>query len=168
MITRMRSSALRLVLAVAGVVVLAAAPARAQRAVFLVRHAEKVDESEDAALSAEGRARAERLCRHLVSAGVGAVVTSPFQRTRDTGRPLARALGLDLRQVPALAYDQLAQILRRDYGDDVVLVVGHSNTLPGILAALGCEGEVTVDGYDDLFVVLPRADGPPTVLRLKY
>ena len=43
----------------------AAAPAQAQKAVFLVRHAEKVDESEDALLSAAGEARGRALARSL-------------------------------------------------------------------------------------------------------
>jgi hypothetical protein len=48
--------------------------------------------------------------------------------------------------------------------------VGHSNTLPEILAALGYTARVEIPSsqYDDLFVVTPSAKGPPSVVHLKY
>jgi len=51
-----------------------------------------------------------------------------------------------------------------------VLVVGHSDTVPKILNALGWTEPVTIasDAYDNLFIVLPRAAAGPTVLRLRY
>jgi len=51
-----------------------------------------------------------------------------------------------------------------------VLVVGHSNTVPEILAALGDPEKVEIPAsqFDDLFVVTPRAEGPPSVVHLKY
>ena len=72
----------------------AAAPARAQKAVILVRHAEKVDESEDPLLSAAGKARARALARSLRTAGVKAVYVTQYKRTGLTAAPLAAAAGL--------------------------------------------------------------------------
>ena len=58
--------------------------------VFLTRHAERdTTPPEDPALTAAGKERAERLARMLEGAGVKAVFTSQFARTRETGRPLA-------------------------------------------------------------------------------
>jgi len=53
---------------------------------------------------------------------------------------------------------------------DVVVIVGHGNTVPMILKALGAEQEVTIGprAHDDLFAIFPTRAGPPTVLRLHY
>ena len=77
-------------------VLLLAEPAAAQETtVVLVRHAEKVDESADAALSAAGLARAAALGAALEHAGVRAIFVTQFQRTRGTAEPLATRLGLE-------------------------------------------------------------------------
>jgi broad specificity phosphatase PhoE len=143
--------------------------AEAQKAIFVVRHAEKVDESSDAALSAEGKARAQRLARHLEAAGVSAVYATRFRRTVDTAEPLATRVGLRVNSV-ALEASELAELLRTKHANDVVLVVGHSNTVPAILAQLGHTEKVAIaaEQFDDLFVVTPRPSGAPAVVRLKY
>jgi hypothetical protein len=49
------------------------------------------------------------------------------------------------------------------------LIVNHSLNLPAILRAFGHRDPQTiaVDEYDVLFVIVPRTDGPPTVLTLR-
>ena len=56
------------------------------------------------------------------------------------------------------------------HATDRVVVVGHSNTLPALLAALGHPEEISIAGdeYDNLFVVLPQPVGPPTMLRIRF
>ena len=81
-------------LAVTFALVAAAVPAQAQKAVFLVRHAEKVDESEDPLLSAAGKARARALARSLRTAGVKAIYVTQYKRTGLTAAPLAAAAGI--------------------------------------------------------------------------
>jgi hypothetical protein len=51
-----------------------------------------------------------------------------------------------------------------------VLLVGHRETVPALLKALGhpVEIEISETEFDNLFVLTPKADGPPTVLRLRY
>jgi hypothetical protein len=53
-----------------------------------------------------------------------------------------------------------------------VLIAGHSDTVPKILAALGYPAAVTIakGEFDNLFIVMPgNAPGaPPVVLRLRY
>lgn len=126
--------------------------------VVLVRHAEKaVEPGNDPSLSDAGRQRAEQLAEVLRHAGVTHIVTTRWQRTQQTAAPLARQLGLTPRVLdgkPEEVATQLRQL------DGVVLVVGHSNTVPALLAALGgprlpnlCE-----DRFGALFVWQP---GPP-------
>jgi phosphohistidine phosphatase SixA len=144
--------------------------AGAQRAVFLVRHAEKVDDSRDAALSPAGEQRAERLAALLRSAGVRAIYTTEYQRTIRTGEPLARALGIAVTRFPAAKPDQVVAEIRANHAGEAVLVVGHSNTVPNLIAALGHPDPVTIADpeYDNLFIVVPQPGKPPTLLVLKY
>ncbi|HKD16303.1 MAG TPA: hypothetical protein VKG23_00450, partial [Thermoanaerobaculia bacterium] len=60
--------------------------------------------------------------------------------------------------------------LRRDHPSDVVLVVGHSNTIPDLLQAFGCADKISLgaDEYDDIFVVVPKGEGGATLVRLRY
>lgn len=139
------------------------------RAIFLVRHAERADDSDDTALSAAGQARAVALAEVLAGAGVGAIYTSEFQRSRDTAAPLARRLGLTPKVVPAADGAGLARQVRKRRG--VVLIVGHSHTMPALLQALGVSSPEPVrierDAYDDLFLVLPQPGGGAAHARLR-
>jgi phosphohistidine phosphatase SixA len=152
--------------------------ATAQRAVFVVRHAEKQTDSNDAAvpLSEAGRARAMRLAALLKNAGVTAIYSTDFVRTLETAEPLARGLKITVRKYSAMGPDgkpdlaPLASRLKAEHARDIVLVVGHSNTVPPFLKALGCVENIEIPAaqYDDLFAVVPIAHGPPTLLRLTY
>jgi hypothetical protein len=50
------------------------------------------------------------------------------------------------------------------------LVVGHSNTLPAIIEALGAPLPAPIgdDDYGDLFVVILEAGRTPLVVRTRY
>jgi broad specificity phosphatase PhoE len=148
------------------------ASALAQRAVFVVRHAEKISET-DQRLSDDGLSRAARLAALLKDAGVAAIYSTDTPRTRGTAQPLAELRKLAVQIYDAAGEDTgagaLATRLREKNGDEVVLVVGHSNTVPALLRALGCVEPITIgpDEYDDLFVVIPRGK-PATLIRLRY
>ncbi len=141
----------------------------AQRAVIVVRHAEKVDQSADAALSEAGHARARALAALLAKAGVTAVYATQYQRTVQTVQPLADALKLEVQTVPADDTEGLVERLRSRHGSDVVLVAGHSNTVPEILARLGHTETVTIadDDFGSVFVVVPRPGTAPFVMKLR-
>jgi broad specificity phosphatase PhoE len=145
-----------------------ALPATAQEAIYIVRHAERADQSADSELSTEGTGRSYKLRDLLRHAGVTRIFTSPLRRTIDTAAPLAAALHITSR---VIATDEaLAEAIAASGPRDRVLVVGHSNTVPALLRALHVSESVTVsdDDYDDLFIVVPQKDGRPVLLRLKY
>jgi 2,3-bisphosphoglycerate-dependent phosphoglycerate mutase len=166
------------ILMAAVAVLLLAQPAAAQRAVFVVRHAEKQSESNEPGvpLSEAGRARADRLAALLKNAGVTAIYSTDFVRTLATAEPLARALKIAVRKYSATGKDgnpdlqPLAARLKAEHPRDTVLVVGHSNTVPPLLKALGCSEsiEIAASQYDDLFAVVPGVGGSATLLRLTY
>lgn len=149
----------RLLLAGLAVLVLsrpaeAAAPAPADTVVvYLVRHAEKMDDSRDPPLSETGKARAAELARLLTDAGVTHVWSTDFDRTRSTGRPTAEAGGLEIRFYDASDLKGFAAQLAATPGRH--LVVGHSNTTPALVRALGGNpGNLMADSeYDRLYVV---------------
>ena len=135
----------------------AASPARDPGPVFIVvRHAEKTADDGDPTLSAAGERRAAALAARLRDEPLVAVYATPFRRTRQTAQPAAQAHGLAI-----VAYDaklpatELAAQLRRDHAAGTVLVVGHSNTVPGIVAALcGCDVPPLEESeYGDLYRV---------------
>jgi phosphohistidine phosphatase SixA len=146
----------------------ASVPATAQKAVLLVRHAEKVDESKDPPLSAAGKARARSLARHLRTAGVTAIFVTQYKRTASTAAPLAAVASVKAVVIDADDRQALVDRIRKEKG--VVLVVGHSDTVPEILRLMGHPEPVTIarTEYDSLFVLVPQPTGPPAVVRLRY
>jgi broad specificity phosphatase PhoE len=145
--------------------------AQAQRAVLLVRHAEpQPDPGNDPSLSRAGEERAERLASLLKDVGITAIYTSEFRRTVQTAQPLARALSIMSASVPARDREGLFTRIQRNNPGDVVLIVGHAMTVPALLKLFGHSEDVTIaaDEFDNLFIVVPRANSLPTVLRLRY
>ena len=149
--------------------------ARAQQAIFVLRHAERVEyESADGVLSNAGEERAGALARVLADAGVTAIYTSERKRTLQTAEPLAQALRIVPTAVGgATSTDQIETTLKLVRARDqngIVVIVGHSDSVPLFLKALGHTGEVKIGPreHDDLFVVVQNATGRPTVLRLNY
>ena len=142
--------------------------------VLLVRHAEKAAQpAQDPPLTEAGAARARALVQVARDAGVTAIITTPFERTRKTAEPTAVALHVTPEVVEAGAAAQHAkdvadQVLKHVGG--TVLVVGHSNTIPAIVGALGAPRprELCDSEYDQLFVVIIGDTGPPRLIRSRY
>jgi phosphohistidine phosphatase SixA len=113
----------------------AAAAREAAPAYYVMRHLEKAD-GPDPALSAAGSASAQRLATWFEGrAKPGAIYVSPTRRARETAAPLAARLGLTAREYDPADTAGLVARVRAEPGS--VLIVGHSNTVPAIVAALG-------------------------------
>jgi broad specificity phosphatase PhoE len=118
------------------------APAQgAPTVVIIVRHAEKgTTPANDPPLTEAGVARARALTTVLASANVQAVISTPLVRTRETARPVAEARGLAVETValgPVAEHAKAVAAAVRKHAGQTVLVVGHSNTVTAIIAALG-------------------------------
>ena len=147
----------------------------APRTVYLVRHAEKGTEpANDPPLTNAGRARAQALSVALGDAGVRAILTTQLLRTRETGRPLAERLGITAQVVgvTGAAREHAADVARavRAQPSGAVLVVGHSNTVPLIIEALGGPAMPAIcdAAYANLYVVQLWGDGKVTLARTEY
>ena len=165
-----RLVALVALLAAFGACRTAAPPPAPSLQVVLVRHAEKVaDGTRDPALTDAGRARAVALAERLAGERVVAVYATEFRRTQETARPAAEAAGLDVTVEPVgtdgveTFTDRMVARVRGHLspGGGTVLVVGHSNTIPDLAAALTGEtvAPMPETEYDRVMTVALDADG---------
>ena len=149
------------------------APA-ASTTVILVCHAEKAAEpAADPGLTAAGAERAQALVEMVKDAGVRAIMSTQFQRTRLTAAPVATMLGLAVEIVDARAPQHarlVADSILAKHRGQTVLVVGHSNTVPAIIAALGAPQppDICDAGYDNIYVVSVPAAGASSVTRMHF
>ncbi|MCB0522455.1 MAG: histidine phosphatase family protein [Lewinellaceae bacterium] len=121
--------------------------------IYLVRHAEKMDESVDPPLSNEGNARAIALKDRLLGAGIDSIFATPYQRTQLTVTPLANALAEPITVYGTDTTFQFVQAIKRIKGKDIV-VAGHSNTIPDMVLYLtGDTVAIAPNDYDNLFIV---------------
>lgn len=149
----------------------AGAPAAPLGATFvLVRHAEKAGDGRDPALSPAGERRARVLAQSLRAAPLVAAYATPYRRTRMTVAPAAHQHGLAVTIYDAGQTRAFATRLRRDHRDGTVLVVGHSNTIPDIAAALcGCAvAPMREDEYDRRLTVRIDAGDRATLHEDRY
>lgn len=157
------------VLAAFVALVAAAQCAAAEPTDFLARHAEKADGAADPKnpeLSAAGQTRAELLGRMLKDAGVSAIFATEFARTRQTAEQVRRATGAAITIMAARDTGALIQRVKAAPGNSVI--IGHSNTLPEIIKALGVDEPIGIadDEYDNLFIWNPNS--PRGLVRLRY
>ncbi|HZI19968.1 MAG TPA: phosphoglycerate mutase family protein [Pyrinomonadaceae bacterium] len=156
-----------------------AAPARnAPTVVIVVRHAEKAAvEGDDPPLSEAGQRRSARLAELAAEAGVEAVYTTHFRRTRETARPAAERLKLTpvavevTRESAATHAPDLAREILSKHRGRTVLVVGHSNTAPQVAGALAGRTLAPLDDatdFETVFVVVIPETGPARLVRARY
>ena len=133
------------------------------RTVFLVRHAEKASAAADAPLSPEGEKRAECLAATLKDAGIKQIYVTDVTRTQQTAAPLAKALKIKPTILPAKDSNVLIKNLAYTGGGNI-LVVGHSDTVPFVIARLqgGTVAPIGENEYDRMFVMtVVEAAGMP-------
>lgn len=154
-----------------------AANARGTTTVILVRHAEKETGNplnQNPPLTARGRERAQALAQLLRGRHVDAILTTDLDRTRQTAAPLAQALGIrpgethmghDSDAAARLAVDSI-----RAHPGQTVLVVGHTTTVPRIIALLGGQrmGDICESAYSNVFTVTLRPNRAAEVTQAHY
>ena len=135
--------------------------------VFIVRHAEKAaTDGNDPDLSVGGQKRAETLARILKDSQITTVFVTEFKRTQETAALTAKEAGLNPIVIPSNDVAGMAAKVRALSGN--TLVVGHGNTIPELIKALGITTPIAIpeNDYSEIFVVL--IDDPPQLFRLHY
>ena len=149
---------------------------QATTTVIFVRHAEKAAlPADDPGLSEAGKSRAAELARQLVDAddiaGIDAVYSTSYRRTEETVTPVAAALDLPINSYDAGNTETIMDQIVRDHKGQIILVVGHSNTVPALIANMGASKnvpDIAENEYDNLYIVSVPWFGKTKTIRLRY
>ncbi|NNC77805.1 MAG: histidine phosphatase family protein [Woeseiaceae bacterium] len=149
---------------------------QATTTIIFVRHAEKdLSVADDPPLSEAGQQRVAELARQLVDAdvvaGIDAVYATPFRRSQETAKPIADALSLPINTYDASDTEDVLDAILERYKGKIILVVGHSNTLPMLIANLGASKQVPridENEYDNLYVISIPWFGKTKTIRLRF
>ena len=149
---------------------------QATTTIIFVRHAEKAYTTDsDPPLSEAGQRRVAELTRQLVDAdvvaGVDAIYSTPYIRTQETARPLADALDLPINTYDASDTEEVLETILKKHKGKIILVVGHSNTVPVLIANLGASKKVppiAEDEYDNIYVISIPWFGKTKTIRMRY
>ena len=102
--------------------------------IYLVRH---TDRGRSDFLLESGWSQALSLANALDKAPINHIYVTEYPRTQQTASIVARAKGISPVVVPANSAGDLAKALCEHPDGDSILVVGHSHTIPSMLAELG-------------------------------
>jgi phosphohistidine phosphatase SixA len=126
---------------------------------YIVRHAEKVDNSSNPTLSTLGFERAEYLKNELANKGISTIYSTNYLRTKNTAKPLGDFKGISTQIYAASPADSMRvfiEKLKQMKGKNV-LVVGHSNTVKYVVNGLyerdTLRTDIADNDFDNLYIV---------------
>lgn len=133
--------------------------------IYVIRHLNTPEGERDPDLLPEGQRAAQALAGWFRRERVRAIYVSDYRRTRQTAAPLAARLRLvpivyDPRDTPGL-------VARVRAGPRPALIVGHSNTVPEIIEALGGTRPAPLVHADFGDIWRVAADGTTTRMRIE-
>ncbi len=137
--------------------------------VILVRHADRTSNVD--VLNQAGTARAEGLARILDETNISVIYTSTANRTQQTAIPLATQLGISIATYNTGNLSSLASEIKSSHKGKIILVVGHSNTVPqtiNLLGVLPTLSDIPHDEYDNLYIVTLAKNSIPKLLKMEY
>lgn len=122
--------------------------------IYLIRHAEKINNSNDSDLNEKGKLRAKQLADFFSDKNLEIIFTTLTYRAQQTAAPIAVRTNSEtiLYQKNALKISDLINL----YKGKNILIVGHSNTIPMFLNELTGEykySEIPEDEYDWIFEI---------------
>ena len=149
---------------------------QATTTVIFVRHAEKATiPADNPGLNEAGKRRAAELARQLVDAdviaGIDAVYSTSYRRTEETVQPVATALNLPITPYDASNTETIMDEIVREHKGKIILVVGHSNTVPALIGNMGASKnvpEINETEYDNIYIVSVPWFGKTKTIRLRY
>lgn len=152
-----------------------AAEQEAYTRIIIFRHAPKIENPsplEDLGLNEEGLRRAEGLTELGSHYKISGIYSTNFKRTIDTVLPLANKadVKVDTKIGPVDFQGYLNDILA-NHKNKTVVVVGHSNTVPGLVNHMVPDANLENlehDAYDDIFIVKYYGSGHSELMKMKY
>lgn len=119
--------------------------------IYLVRHAQKqLDMGSNPELTRKGRQTANDLAALLANTNLQDIYSTDYLRTQQTAAPLAKVLGQQVKSYDPSQLAKFAQQVLMEKRD--ILIVGHSNTTPDLIRALGGKGQAIDESrYGDLY-----------------
>jgi len=145
-----------------------------KRTLYIVRHAEKdTAGGNNPAISVTGKERAGDLYRALKKKKIDLIFVSQYKRTGMTADSIRIYQNIDTVHYAAdVSADKLFEQVKLRAGKAKnILIVGHSNTLPGIIRKAGVPGytvkEIPDNEYDNLFIVKQKK-GKAVLEQKKY
>ena len=124
---------------------------------YVVRHGEKLNQTDNSPLNEAGLRRAEILADALSDKNISRIYVSDKQRTQQTAAPTAALFNVDPIIIPKAETDQLIAELKEVNGKNV-LVVRHAEEIHFIVNALSPSDTIAPipDEFDNLFVITNR------------
>lgn len=149
---------------------------QATTTIIFVRHSEKeLNAGDDPGLSAAGWRRTAELTRQLVDAdvvaGIDAIYATSFRRAQETGKPLAEALNLPINSYDEADRESVLETILSNHKGKIILVIGHSDTLPELIANLGASKKVPPINefeYDNIYIISIPWFGKTKTIRLRF
>ena len=144
----------------------------ARSVIYLVRHAEK-ETGVDPILTIAGQKRAGDLLHTLKNKHIKRIYVTQFRRTQMTADSLRLQMPIDtVHYIADTTGEDLLHVIRNHHDEGrIILVIGHSNTIPKIIQQLGVANypktNIADGEFDDLFVVKYKK-GKAFVKRMKY
>ncbi len=149
---------------------------QATTTIIFVRHAEQTDHAaDDPPLSVAGKQRVAELTRQLVDAdvvaGIDAIYATAYKRSTETAAPLSERLDLPINIYDANDTESVLETILKNHKGKIILVVGHSDTVPELIANLGASKKVPPiarDEFDNIYIISIPWFGKTKTIRLRY
>ncbi|MFD2035577.1 SixA phosphatase family protein [Belliella marina] len=145
-------------------------PKQEAKTVYIVRHAEKMLDTDDPQLSVAGTVRSKKLGQILTDKQIKHAFSTSTVRTKATLQPISNIAGIAIEIYDPQNHDDLVEELKKRKGN--VVVVGHSNTIHHLVNYFVDEGgkfeELEDIEYDYIFEVTLESDGSSSVVRRLY
>ncbi len=137
--------------------------------VILVRHADRTGSAEE--LNTAGLVRAQELARILDETNISVIYTSTAIRTQQTASPISTQMGINTITYDTSNLPALVDEIKTTHKGKVILVVGHSNTVPQTINLLGVTPTLTdipSAEFDNLYIVTLAKRSTPKLLKMEY
>jgi len=138
---------------------------------ILVRHAEKMNDSDDPGLTQQGVLRANKLYEMVSKSEIGAIYSTDYNRTKATVQVVSDKFDIPIGIYEPAPETGVTESWIKNHRGETVLVSGHSNTIPGLanklLARTYFEDDFDESDYGNLLVITVN-ESDRNLLHLRF